>query len=53
MEKVNSLVGKNSNIADVEAMKEPFDNTATQKIRRFKYKDDKEKNKENLQKSEK
>jgi long-chain acyl-CoA synthetase len=53
MEKVNSLVGKNSNIADVEAMKEPFDKTATQKIRRFKYKDDKEKNKENLQKSEK
>lgn len=53
MDKVNSLVGKNSNIADVEAMKEPFDKTATHKIRRFKYKDEKEKSKENLQKSEK
>lgn len=39
--KVNSLVGKNSNISDVEAMKEPFDKTATQKIRRYKYKEEK------------
>jgi len=32
-------VGKNSKIGEVDAMKEPFEKTATQKIRRFKYKD--------------
>ena len=37
LEKVNSLVGKNSKIAEVDAMKEPFEKTATQKIRRYKY----------------
>ena len=39
LDRVNSLVGKNARIADVEAMKEPFDKTATQKIRRYKYKE--------------
>ena len=39
MDKVNSLIGKNARIAEVEAMKEPFDKTATQKIRRYKYKE--------------
>lgn len=43
LEKINSLVGKNSRISEVDAMKEPFDKTATQKIRRYKYKDNKEK----------
>ncbi|MCR5760143.1 MAG: AMP-binding protein [Bacteroidales bacterium] len=51
MEKVNSIVGKNSRIADVQAMKEPFEKTATQKIRRFKYKEDSAK--ENLEKDKK
>jgi len=37
-ERINKLVGKNSQIADVDAMKDPFEKTATQKIRRFKYK---------------
>ena len=36
---VNKKVGKNSKIGEVDAMKEPFEKTATQKIRRFKYKD--------------
>ena len=31
-------VGKQSNIGEVDAMKEDFEKTATQKIRRFKYK---------------
>ena len=35
---VNKKVGKNSKIGEVDAMKEPFEKTATQKIRRFKYK---------------
>ena len=39
MEWVNKTVGKNSKIGEVDAMKEPFEKTATQKIRRFKYKD--------------
>lgn len=39
LEYVNKKVGKNSKINEVEAMKEPFEKTATQKIRRFKYKD--------------
>ena len=51
LEKVNSIVGKNSRIADVQAMKEPFEKTATQKIRRFKYKEDS--GKENLEKDKK
>ena len=39
LEWVNKKVGKNSKIGEVDAMKEPFEKTATQKIRRFKYKD--------------
>ncbi len=35
---VNRAVGKNSKISEVNAMKEPFEKTATQKIRRFLYK---------------
>ena len=35
---VNKRVGKQSKVNDVEVMKEPFEKTATQKIRRFKYK---------------
>ncbi len=38
IELVNRAVGKNSKIDKVEAMKEPFEKSATQKIRRFKYK---------------
>ena len=34
---VNKRVGKNAKIGEVDAMKEPFEKTATQKIRRFKY----------------
>ena len=34
---VNRTVGKNSKIDKVEVMKDPFEKTATQKIRRFKY----------------
>ena len=39
MDYINSKVGKNSKINEVDAMKDPFEKTATQKIRRFKYKD--------------
>ncbi|MBQ9192755.1 MAG: AMP-binding protein [Bacteroidales bacterium] len=39
LEWVNKTVGKNSKIGEVDAMKDPFEKTATQKIRRFKYKD--------------
>ena len=39
MEWVNKIVGKNSKIGEVDAMKKPFEKTATQKIRRFLYKD--------------
>lgn len=53
LDKVNSLVGKNSKIADVEAMKEPFEKTATQKIRRYKYKEEKDSSEENLEKPKK
>jgi len=35
---VNKRVNKNSNISYVEVRKEPFEKTATMKIRRFKYK---------------
>lgn len=45
IELVNRAVGKNSKIDKVEAMKEPFEKSATQKIRRFKYKQE-EKEKE-------
>ena len=38
MNYVNKHVNKFSKINDVEVMKEPFEKTATQKIRRFKYK---------------
>ena len=37
MEHVNKMVGKRSRIKKVEVMKEPFEKSATQKIRRFKY----------------
>lgn len=37
--KVNKNVNKTSQISSVEVMKEPFEKTATMKIRRFKYKD--------------
>lgn len=40
MNYVNKHVNKFSKINDVEVMKEPFEKTATQKIRRFKYKKD-------------
>ena len=50
---VNSLVGKNSSISEVKAMKEPFEKTATQKIRRFKYKNAKGDNPEHLENKEK
>ena len=36
---VNKNVNKTSKVSSVEVMKEPFEKTATQKIRRFKYKD--------------
>lgn len=39
MKKVNKNVSKTSKINSVEVMKEPFEKTATSKIRRFKYKD--------------
>lgn len=35
----NKNVNKSSQVSSVEVMKEPFEKTATQKIRRFKYKD--------------
>ena len=36
---VNKNVNKTSQVSSIEAMKEPFEKTATMKIRRFKYKD--------------
>ena len=36
---VNRSVNKSSQVSSVEVMKEPFEKNATQKIRRFKYKD--------------
>ena len=36
---VNMNVNKSSQVSSVEVMKEPFEKTATQKIRRFKYKE--------------
>ena len=41
MEFINKRVGKNSKIAEVDAVKEPFEKTATQKIRRFLYRNSK------------
>ena len=38
MDFINSKVGKNSKINEVDAVKDPFEKTATGKIRRFKYK---------------
>ena len=35
----NRSVNKSSQVSSVEVMKEPFEKTATQKIRRFRYKD--------------
>ena len=35
----NRSVNKSSQVISVEVMKEPFEKTATQKIRRFRYKD--------------
>jgi long-chain acyl-CoA synthetase len=35
----NKNVNKSSQVSSVEIMKEPFEKTATQKIRRFKYKE--------------
>ena len=39
MKITNKNVSKASQVNSVEVMKEPFEKTATQKIRRFKYKD--------------
>ena len=39
LEFVNKHVGKQSKVGGVEVVKDPFEKTATQKIRRFKYKD--------------
>ncbi len=36
---INKSVNKASQVSSVEVMKEPFEKTATQKIRRFKYKE--------------
>ncbi len=36
---VNKKVNRSSKVNDVEVVKEPFEKTATQKIRRFKYRD--------------
>lgn len=38
-EVTNKSVNKSSQVSSVEVMKEPFEKTATQKIRRFKYKE--------------
>lgn len=38
MDYVNKRVSKQSKVNDVEVMKDPFEKTATQKIRRFRYK---------------
>ena len=38
LKKVNKNVNKTSQVSSVEVMKEPFEKTATQKIRRFRYK---------------
>jgi len=38
LDQVNKLVGKSSKISSVEVMEEPFEKTATMKIRRFLYK---------------
>ena len=54
---VNKNVNKSSQVSSVEVMKEPFEKTATQKIRRFKYKESaptvEQEKKENNKKAEK
>ena len=53
---VNKNVNKSSQVSSVEVMKEPFEKTATQKIRRFKYKESAptvEQEKKNYNKEEK
>ena len=54
---VNKNVNKSSQVSSVEVMKEPFEKTATQKIRRFKYKESaptvEQEKKENYNKAEK
>ena len=40
-ERINKMLGKNSQVSEVDAMKEPFEKSATQKIRRFLYKNKK------------
>ena len=40
LKKVNKNVNKTSQVSSIEVMKEPFEKTATQKIRRFRYKTD-------------
>lgn len=47
LEYINKHVNKASKVNSVEVMKEPFEKTATQKIRRFKYKDTHEEISEN------
>ncbi|EJW96942.1 AMP-dependent synthetase and ligase, partial [gut metagenome] len=44
---VNKQVNKFSKIKEIEVMKEPFEKTATHKIRRFKYKNRKDGNSDN------
>ena len=39
LKSVNKNVNKSSQVSSVEVMREPFEKTATQKIRRFKYKE--------------
>lgn len=39
LKKVNKNVNKTSQVSSIEVMKEPFEKTATMKIRRFKYKE--------------
>lgn len=39
LKKVNRNVNKTSQVSSIEVMKEPFEKTATMKIRRFKYKE--------------
>ena len=50
---VNKQVNKFSKINDIEVMKEPFEKTATQKIRRFKYKKDSSGNTSSQEKEQK
>ncbi len=49
----NKNVSKASQVSSIEVMKEPFEKTATQKIRRFKYKESAPTVEESLEKEEK